>query len=165
MTRRFPVGVLALGSLLAAAACAPAMPPDTRAEDEAAIRAADQAFSAAANSKDVDAAMAFYADDAIGLPPNAPMSTGRDAIRAEFSAMMAMPGFSLTWSPTRIDVASSGDLGYSVGTAQFSATGPDGQMMSDTMKYATVWRKQADGSWKVVVDAFNSNTPLPMPAK
>jgi ketosteroid isomerase-like protein len=36
-------------------------------------------------------------------------------------------------------------------------------MIMDDGKYSTVWKKQADGSWKLAVDMFNSNTPLPAP--
>jgi ketosteroid isomerase-like protein len=41
-------------------------------------------------------------------------------------------------------------------------TAPDGKMVMDDGKYATVWKKQVDGSWKLAVDMFNSNMPLPL---
>jgi len=41
---------------------------------------------------------------------------------------------------------------------------PDGTPMTDHGKYATIWRKQTDGSWKVVVDIFNSDVEMPMPS-
>jgi uncharacterized protein (TIGR02246 family) len=150
--------------LVSAAACAPAAPPDTRARDEAAIREADAAFSAAASAKDIEAILGFYADDAVTMPPNAPASSGKDAIRKEFETMLAMPGMTLSWQASGAVAAGSSDIGYSWGTAQFGMTGPDGAAMSDTLKYVTIWRKQADGSWKVVVDIFNSNSAPPAPA-
>lgn len=151
--------------MAATIACAPPAPPDTRAQDEAAVREADAAFSAAAQSGDLDATMAFYADDAVSMPPNDSLKTGKAAIRQEFETMMALPGFSIGWQPSSVEVAASGDLAYSRGTAEFGMTLPGGAPMADSMKYVTIWRKQADGSWKVIVDIFNSNTPLPQPGE
>ncbi len=156
--RALPSFVVAAVLVTGLAACAPAEPPDTRAQDEAAIREADTAFAAAAATKDVEAIMAFFTDDAVALPPNAPMASGKAALRAEWETMIATPGMSVSWSPTT--VVASGDLGYSIGTATMSMTGPDGAAMSDSMKYVTIWRRQADGSWKVAVDAYSSNTPM-----
>jgi len=56
--------------------------PDTRPDDERAIRAADAATLKAAQAKDIDGVTANYADDASWLPPNAPIVTGKAAIRA-----------------------------------------------------------------------------------
>jgi len=56
--------------------------PDTRPDDERAIRAADAATLKAAQAKDMDGVTANYADDASWLPPNAPIVTGKAAIRA-----------------------------------------------------------------------------------
>lgn len=162
--RALPCYVLAAGLFAGLAACAPAppaAPPDTRAQDEAAIREADAAFAAAAASKDLDVIMGFFTDDAMALGPNAPMLSGRAALRAEWETMLATPGLSISWAPTHVVVARSGDVGYSIGSAQMGMTGPDGAAMTDNMKYVTIWHKQADGSWKVAVDAYNSNTPLP----
>ena len=164
-TRRFPLHVLAIG-VLSTVACAPAPPPpppDTHAQDEAAIRQADMAFSTAAQAKNVDAAVAFYADDVAAMAPNESLKAGRDSARKMWADMVAMPGFSISWQPTKVDVARSGDLGYTIGTYELTMNGPDGKPMVDRGKYAEVWRKQTDGSWKVVVDIFNTDTPMPPP--
>ena len=145
-------------------------PPDTRAADEAApyaklqIQQADAAWSKASESKQVDAMVAYYADDATVLAPNAPMTSGKDAIRKMFGDMFGMPGFSLKWQATKVDVARSGDVGYSVGTYEMVMNGPKGAPMTDHGKYTTVWKKQADGSWKAVVDMFNTDMPAAPPA-
>jgi ketosteroid isomerase-like protein len=75
--------------------------------------------------------------------------------------MTAMPGFAISWQADGTAAASSGDLGYSWGTAQITMDGPDGTPMTSQEKYVTVWRKDAAGAWKVVADIFNSNTPPP----
>jgi ketosteroid isomerase-like protein len=69
-----------------------------------------------------------------------------------------MPGFELEWRATDAEVAASGDIGYTIGTFEL-ITEQDGTAMLTEGKYVTVWRKQADGSWKVRVDCFNANGP------
>ena len=69
-----------------------------------------------------------------------------------------MPGFAIQWVATNAGVAESGDLGYTIGTFELTSE-QDGVSMVTVGKFVTVWRKQADGSWKVEVDTFNTNGP------
>lgn len=150
--------------LAALAACAPAEPPpppDMSADAAAAIREADMAFAAAASSGNVDAAVAMHTADTMVFPPGQPMVSGTAAVRELWTEMSSMPGFAISWQVDGTSAASSGDLGYSWGTAQLTANGPDGTPMTSSEKYVTIWRKEADGTWKVAVDIFNSNEPPP----
>lgn len=157
------VSFVALTALALTAACAPSEPPDTRAQDEAAIRALETAWSAALQAKDVDKFVANYAPDAITLPANEPMASTPADIRKEIAGMMALPGLSMSFHPTAVTVAKSGDIAYTYGVYDLSMTGPDGKPVTDKGKYVTVYKKQADGSWKAAVDTFNSDLP-PAPA-
>ncbi|OHE89402.1 MAG: hypothetical protein A3G75_08570 [Verrucomicrobia bacterium RIFCSPLOWO2_12_FULL_64_8] len=74
----------------------------------------------------------------------------REQYRAATAA--GSKGGRLVWTPRYADVADSGELGYTWGTWDFTATGPDGQERKSQGCYITVWRKQADGSWKFVLD-------------
>ena len=139
--------------------------PDTRAADEAAIRAVDVAFSKAVEAKQLDAAVAFYADDAVVMFVNAPMLTTKDAIRKAFEEFFAMPGIAMKWQVTKVDAAGSGDLGYTVGTYEMTMNDSKGKPITDHGKYTTVWKKQSDGSWKAVVDISNTDLPLTPPSK
>lgn len=56
-------------------------------------------------------------------------------------------------------LAESGELGYTVGQYTITVTGEDGERSVEKGKYVTIWRKQADGSWKVVLDGGNSDGP------
>jgi uncharacterized protein (TIGR02246 family) len=154
----------ALGLTVVVGACAPATAPDTRAQDEAAIRAAETAWSAAAQAKDLEKAISYYAPDGSTLAPNEPRATGTAEIRKAWDSMLSAPGMNLSWTTGSVDVARSGDMAYSTGAYTMSLTGPDGKPMSDRGKYATIWKKQADGNWKAVVDVFNSDLPLTPPA-
>ena len=155
-----------LPTLIALAACLaaceqpqPQAPPDTRAADEAALRNADLQWSKAADAKTADQFVAFFADDAIFLPPNVSAVTSKEAIRRWMSNLMAKPGFALSWQPTKAGVSAGGDMGYTTGLYQLRLTGQNGKPVSDHGKYLTVWKKQADGGWRVVADTFNSDLP------
>ena len=84
---------LGLASLLIALGCsAGPQAPDTRtAADEAAIRLADSYWVKVAQSKQVDAWMAFYAEDAVVLPPNEKIATGKASIRKSVSELLGLP--------------------------------------------------------------------------
>jgi ketosteroid isomerase-like protein len=134
--------------------------PDTRAEDEAAIRAADMAWSESAVNKDMEVFYSYLLDDAKMMAPDLPQADGKEAVRAMVEEIFAMPGFAVKWQPVSVTVSSSGDLGYSIGTDEMTFNGPDGQPVVEKGKYMTIWKKQADGSWKVAVDMFNSSMSM-----
>jgi uncharacterized protein (TIGR02246 family) len=154
-----------IGLALACQQPPPLSPPDTRAADERAIREADAAWSKASAAKDVEAYVSFWADDALDMPPNAPMLTGKESMRKGLSEQWAKPGFALSWQASKAEASRSGDLAYTVGTYQFTLNDPKGKLVTDRGKYVTVWKKQPDGKWKVAADIYNSDLPAPGAAK
>jgi ketosteroid isomerase-like protein/mannose-6-phosphate isomerase-like protein (cupin superfamily) len=144
--------VLAAASL--AAACAPSVNVE---QERAALLAADRAWSE--SIKDADKFMSYFAPDGSLYPPGMPVATGTEAIRKMFDEMTAAPGFSLAWRATRAEVGAGGDVGYTVGTYEMSMGGP-----TENGKYVTIWRKQADGQWKVVEDIANADAPPAAPS-
>jgi ketosteroid isomerase-like protein len=128
--------------------------------EEAALRAADLGWSEAASRKDLDAIVSFMADDGETLPPNEPAARGRDAVRAGWEALINLPNVELRWQPARVEVAESGEMGFTSGTYTLSFTGPDGRPVRDRGKYLEVWKK-VDGRWKCLLDAYSSDIPLP----
>lgn len=145
--------------LLSVPACQQQTAPDTRAADETALRNADEQWSKAAGAKDLDKTVSYYSDDAILMPPNRPLATGKEPIRAIWKAMIGAPGFSGGWKPTKVEVARSADLAYVSGSYEFTENDVSGKPVTDKGKYLVVWKKQADGSWKCVADMFNSDLP------
>ena len=127
--------------------------------DERAIREADAAWSKAAAAKDLEGTLSFMAEDTLEMAPNAPLLTGKAAARKFWGDMFAAPGFAISWQATKAEVSRGGDLGYSIGSYQLSMQDKSGKPMADRGKYVTIWKKQADGSWKVTVDIFNSDMP------
>jgi uncharacterized protein (TIGR02246 family) len=155
------------GVALIASSCAPAQappPPDTRAEDENALRNADAAWSSAATA--LEGFLAYYTDDVTLLPPHAPIANGKEAARQALEPLFKMPAFSVKWKAAKVEVARSGDLGYVHGAFDMTLNDPSGKTIAERGKYVEIWRKQADGSWRCIVDMFNSDLPeTPQPTR
>jgi ketosteroid isomerase-like protein len=97
--------------------------------------------------------VSYFAQDGVELN-----NGGGITSREEIAKQPAWPeGTFLTWTPVRGDMAASGDLGYTYGTYIFKSKNKDGKIVASYGKYMSVWKKQKDGSWKVVVDMGNSS--------
>ena len=142
-----------------AAPPAPAQPPDTRAADEAAIRNHVRDWSAAAKAKDIEKFLSFYAPDGVLMVEMTPDARGTDALREGVTALFKDPNFALSFETDDVVVARSGDMAYETGHYTLSVTGPNKKPLTQPGNYVVVWRKQADGTWKVAVDAPVSDPP------
>ncbi len=164
--RYFLAAAFALTVILAGCKQAPPPPAaDTHDADVKAIRDVETAMAQAIAAKDVDKVMAFYADDASLFKKDAPVVNGTAAIKAAWKPVLEDRNFSLTDVLDKVDVAKSGDLGYS--QSVFTATSADPKTKKVlTMKgnEVVVFKKQADGGWKCVADIGNEDAP-PAPAK
>jgi uncharacterized protein (TIGR02246 family) len=119
---------------------------------------ADTEFDAAVAAKGIDAWVAAFAEDGQMFVSGTPVK-GRDAIRELMAPSFSTAGYSLRWKPVAAEIAASGDLGYTYGTYESSSPGPDGKTISRTGMYVTIWKKQADGSWKAAVDLGSAAPP------
>ena len=152
-----------IGWLVLAAGCSAPPAVDTREADVKAVRDVEAAWNRDSALKDPDKWASYFADDAAILMPNEPIIMGREKAREPIKAMLSDPNFALTFQPTtRVEASKGGDLVYTVGTYSMTVSNPkDKTPMTDKGKYVTVYKKQADGSWKVVADIFNSDMPPP----
>jgi ketosteroid isomerase-like protein len=69
----------------------------------------------------------------------------------------SLPGFALTFGPTKIEVAKSGDLAYDVGTFELKTNDAQGNVTTEVGKYVVVWKKRSDKTWKAVIDMFSTD--------
>ena len=135
------------------------------AKIEQALRDLDAQWSQAAGAKDVTKAVSYYSDDAIVLPPNQRSITGKDGIRQMWQGLLDSVD-KISWKPTRVVVAKSGDMAFVTGTYEITpkSTG-SGSATADRGKYLVAWEKQPDGTWKCGADMFSSDLPAAAPAK
>ncbi len=112
-------------------------------------------------AKDLEKWVSHYAEDGSMLWPNSPVVTGRDNIRASIKGKIKDPNYSLVWQPEKIQT--SDRLAYVRGKYILTRTERKTQEpVSDQGKYLTIYRKEADGAWKVVEDIGNSDMPPPV---
>lgn len=120
----------------------------------------DRAFSRMAASGGVQQAFAHYlAVEAVALNPSEQPVLGRAAIVAGFEGIP--DGYELSWDPVAGGISASGDLGFTWGRYVATIPTSDGKSVERYGKYVTIWKKQADGSWKAVLDGGNPNPAPP----
>ena len=111
------------------------------------LKKADQDWAQSAVAKSVDQFMSFIGDDAYACGLDGKWAHGKDAIKAEWLKMLSDPSFKLNWTVESAEVSKDGGFGYTRGTFQ----GGQGST-SFSGSYATVWKKDKDGKWRVAVD-------------
>ena len=132
--------------------------PDTRAADETAIRAAMDDQMKAGAAFDSAKLASFYTDGAVLIAPDAPVVQGRENMQKYFETMLKeKPDFA--FNTAKVEVARSGDLAYSWGTGKVTGKDRKGKVTETNFKSASVWGKQADGGWKMVVDTWIPDPP------
>lgn len=119
------------------------------------IESVNARFADAFNRGDVASIGALYTEDATVLPPNSEMIRGRKPIEEFWKAVrgMGVRGVQLR----TMEVESSGPLAYEIGNATLDLGAEGGKARTDTIKYVVVWKRQADNSWKLAADIWNSN--------
>jgi len=124
------------------------------------LRQLEADFMKAAAEKGSQGYMSYYAQDAVELPDGENAFQGYENI-AKTMGFLDNKDNHLTWTPVGADMAASGDLGYTYGTYEFRSKDKAGKPTVSYGKYTSIWKKQKDGSWKVVLDMGNSS-PKPM---
>jgi len=128
----------------------PAPPPaETLEAGRKALLGVDLAFSRACEDKGApEAFYQFVAPDGVCLLASEPPIQGRDAIKVYFAAGSIA---SISWKPRESEIDGNAEMGYTWGAYESQRAVVDNQPATTSGKYAIVWKKQADGSWKAVL--------------
>ena len=161
--------ILALALCVPLAACnAPAIQngassAETSAAAEA-VKATEADLAAAYKAKDAAKIASFYAADADVVVPFMPLTKGVDQEKT-LTASLADPAFGLDFTNARAEVSPAGDMAYTRGTYTVTYTNPGNkEVATQTGNYVTVFRKTAEGGWKIVQDiASPGPSPVPTP--
>ena len=99
-----------------------------------------------------EAFLAFAADSAV-LKRGNDLIIGKKALEKHFKAHTS-PGTdeTLIWEPDFVDISSSGDMAYTYGMYTYSYIDSTGTKIVDKGVFHTIWKRQADNSWKFVWD-------------
>jgi len=125
---------------------------DFKAAIEKTIAAWEKAF----NAKDAAAVSKLYTEDAILLPPGSPAVNGRANIQSFFQSFISAGGSDAKLRVVKVE--SSGEIAYEIGAFEATLPLPQGGTARGSGKYVVIWRRQPDGSVKLAVDIFNTNT-------
>lgn len=155
--------VLALVSAAAAPAAAQGGVAATRfdrASSRRALQEVDRELSRATEARNADAFLALLDADTVFVSESGPAARGREKVRAKWTKVFDPTGPSLTWEPYEGEVSSQGDLGYTRGKYLFQGKDGAGRPVTERGEYLSIWRKQQDGTWRLVV---NSSLPATDP--
>jgi ketosteroid isomerase-like protein len=99
----------------------------------------------------------WFAGDGVALNNGQAPLIGKVAIAK--SAKWSPRDYQLTWTPTDAMMGPSGDMGYTWGHYEGRSKDSNGNPVLTGGRYITMWRKEADGNWKVVLDAGANDQP------
>lgn len=133
--------------------CGPGEAPGGGSAFELQLMAADRAFNQATQAQGAAGWVAFFDPQGAMIQPNVGEIRGLEAIRGAIGGLDD-PGLSLSWEPLRAQGADDGSLGYTVGRYESTVVLASDTTVSHGL-YVTIWRRQADGSLKVVMDLGN----------
>lgn len=129
-------------------ACSSPSPDDAEKKKDQIIRT-ELDFAKMADKEGVAEAFYKYAADSAVIGRGGKIIKGREAIRDYYEKNLK-PGTKLQWAPDFVDV--SGDLGYTWGKYTHSVPDSTGNITESHGVFHTVWKRQADGSWRFVWD-------------
>ena len=124
---------------------------DIKEEALRTLRESDRLWCQSAS--DFEGFMSFLDEDVVWYFCSLPPLKGRDAVRSFYQKIYANNPFTLTRTPEKIDVSISGDIGYTYGTYKVVFASSSDKKSEQIRNYATIWRKQIDSTWKVVLEA------------
>jgi ketosteroid isomerase-like protein len=120
------------------------------------VKAAETAFAKTMADRRLDQFGDYVAEDAVfnGSTPH----IGRAAVIAVWTGFFKSPQAPFSWAPDAVAVAADGRTAISTGPVR----GPDGKIMS---RFTSIWRKDADGHWRVIADQGVDACECPPPEK
>jgi uncharacterized protein (TIGR02246 family) len=136
--------------LMAAGACT------TSGTDNPPAPTSSERFTAAFNGGDATSLAKLYTENAVLLPPDARRVDGRQEIQKFWQG-----AFDAGVTDMTIEIVESearGDIAYETGAYSLKAPGEDGELVAVSGKYIVVWKRGADGQWRLHRDIWN-HTP------
>jgi ketosteroid isomerase-like protein len=150
--------VLAVAMFLIVGVCASALAQE---DAEAIFRALWDQYTLATETGDIELIMSLWDENGVKMGPDAPPVIGKEGIRAMMESLYA--AFDWECPIVQEEAVIAGDWGFSRITVTLSGTPKGG---GDTItwppaKCLDIFKRQADGSWKLYIDCYNFDAPPP----
>ncbi|MGZ5189551.1 MAG: YybH family protein [Flavisolibacter sp.] len=129
---------------------------DTKEEGEKLMQLSRE-WAKIASTGDIEKTLSYWDDDATILSPGQPIIKGKKAIRDMLETTSQIPGFSISWEPVSVVVSEKGDMAYMIEKNQVTMKDSSGRTLTEYNKAVTIWKKNAEGNWKNVVDTWNAD--------
>jgi len=126
-------------------------------EAERIVKKNNRRFSEGIRTQDLGTIEHMYTEDAVLMPPNNVMVTGRRGSREFWSAAIKMGLREATLST--LDARRSGDEIREIGSYRLRIAPEGRKAFEDVGKYMVIWKAEPDGSWKLQQDIWNSDLP------
>ncbi len=150
--------VLSLGCEPAEQAPAPAEPGMSQAEANQLFDELVEDFDVAVNAEDADALLSLFHPTPASMPPNAPLKEGAEMVRSHWQTNLFDLG-NVEVDNMFEGVRVSGDLAVGWGRYTSSITPEEGDAVSAVGKWMAIWERQADGSWLILRNIWNTDQP------
>jgi len=125
---------------------------------KARIEKQNKVFTQAMLDNDMEKMLSMYTDDVISMPSYQPTVKGLAKVR-ELSEQQMNSGWKTThFVLTTTDVILAGNLAIEIGNYDMKMSGPDVPEWPDNGKYITIWEIQKDGTPKIKVETWNTDT-------
>jgi uncharacterized protein (TIGR02246 family) len=140
--------------LLLSVVCVTALATAAAAEDvRQAIEQVNARFMEAFKAGDAATIASLYTETGKMLPPDAAEIVGREAIQAEWQSWIDGGLKDLTLEAQEVEA--SGDLAYEVGAFSLQVPAESDDMVTAGGNYVVVWKRGAEGDWRLEVDTWN----------
>jgi ketosteroid isomerase-like protein len=116
------------------------------------VMQADRDFAADFAQRRIDGWVSWFDTAGVQVAASGETPRGHAAVRAHMAKQFADSTGILAWRPVMAEVSTDGSMAHTIGTWNFHVRGKDSTATAGTGHYLTVWRRQADGSWKVLAD-------------
>jgi ketosteroid isomerase-like protein len=131
-----------------------------QAEEAKKLMELSRKWAQAAKAGENEITLDYWTSDALMLPPGQALMKGHGDIREMLDQTSQIPGFQVNWEPFEAYVSESGDMGYVIAYNYFKIPDSLGNIVTTFGKGVEIWKKQDDGSWKCVVDIYNSDPSI-----
>ena len=129
----------------------------TTAELRESVMQADRDFNTDFAKRRTEGWVSWFDTAGVQVTPEGDVPRGHDAIRAYMTKAFPDTTQILAWRPETAEVSADGTMAYTIGTWDFHMRGKDSAASAAGGHYLTVWRRQADNSWKVIADIGNTH--------